>query len=741
MNSLPVIKTESDYCKRCYACVRNCPVKAIKVENGKASVSDFICIACGACINVCSQNAKKVQNDVEGVKQLLERNGVSVALLAPSFVAAFDLPPAQLLGALKSAGFGKVCEVAYGAELVAREYSRLYAGKRPDETVMSSPCPAVINLIEKHFPRLIHQLIPVISPMIASARVARHLYGERAGIVFIGPCVAKKSEIVHPSVTGEVDYVLTFSELKELFRITETDAASASPAEFDGPKSSLGGAFPLPGGLLKAAGLRDDILEENHLSVEGLDEVMETLRAIEARQFAPALVDILFCRGCINGPDMQEGLSLSQRRKKVADYVRQRARDSHPAATIPVDLGRKFSAVAKKKVRPGEHEIREILKSTGKFHLSDELNCGACGYDTCRDKAMAVYLGLAEVNMCLPFLLRKSEQEITHYRQEIERMETFSGISRQISGESVKIKAAKNFVLKAAQSASTVLLLGESGTGKGLFARAIHFGGNRKDGPFIKVNCSAIPETLLESELFGYEEGSFSGAQKGGKLGKFELGNGGTIFLDEIGDMPYNMQAKLLRVLQEREIERVGGHHSIPVDVRIIAATNKDLREEIKAGHFREDLYYRLDVLSISIPPLREMADDIPLLVDKLIERICKKHHIPPKSVSDEVLGIFCRYPWPGNVRELENMLERLLNLVEDCTIGIDHLPPHLWQHVQSSRYVAPGAKLEHMTAEVERDAIVNALKATKNNRSKAARMLGLHRSTFYEKLNRYNLL
>ena len=738
---MSVVKTASNLCKRCYACVRNCPVKAIKVEDGQASVSDSICITCGVCKNVCSQGAKQVQRDVEGVKQLLARKGTAVAILAPSFVAAFNTTPEQVLGAIKAIGFDKVCEVAYGAELVAREYSRLYAGKRPSEPLLSSPCPAVINLIEKHYPRLINQLIPVVSPMIASARVAKKHYGERADIVFIGPCVAKKCEISHPSVAGEVDFVLTFSELKELFKETGTDITSVQPGEFDGPGATLGAAFPLAGGLLKAASMQDDILNEDHVVVEGLHEVMETLHAIETRQFSPALVDILFCRGCIDGPDMREAQSFSLRRKKVSDYVRQRAQTAPAAEPTAVKLGRKFITQAKKKITPSEHDIREILKATGKFKDTDELNCGACGYDTCRDKAVAVYLKLAEANMCLPFLLHKSEQEIAHYRQEIQLMETFSGISRQIIGDSKKVKAAKDYVLKAAQSASTILLLGESGTGKGLFARAIHFCGIRKDGPFIKVNCSAIPETLLESELFGYEEGSFTGAQKGGKIGKFELANDGTIFLDEIGDMPYSMQAKLLRVLQEREIERVGGHHSIPVDVRIIAATNKDLREGIKANHFREDLYYRLDVLSLTIPPLREMSSDIPLLVEGLIERICKKHHIPPKTVSDEVMSVFCRYPWPGNVRELENMLERLLNLVEDKTIGIDHLPPHLWQHVQSARYLAPGCSLVHMTAEVERDAIINAMKATKNNRSKAAKLLGLHRSTFYEKLNRYKLL
>jgi DNA-binding NtrC family response regulator/iron only hydrogenase large subunit-like protein len=738
---MPVVHTQSNLCKRCYACVRKCPVKAIKVEDGQASVSETACISCGACKIVCSQDAKQVRCDVEDVKQLLHNQRTTIALLAPSFVAAFDAQPKQVIGALKAVGFDIVCEVAYGAELVAQEYNRLFAHTPPLEPRLSSPCPAVINLIEKHYPRLISHLIPVVSPMIASARVARKMYGERAGVVFIGPCVAKKSEIVHPSVVGEVDVVLTFSELKQLLAEKGIKMINTEPSEFDGPSTLLGAAFPLAGGLLKAANLNNDILDNHYVAVEGRQGVLETLQSIETRQFTPSLVDILFCRGCIDGPDFNGDQSFHLRHKKVVDYVLESRINSPSSAPIKVRLSRKFVAQGKTPLRPTEYELREILKATGKFAHEDELNCSACGYDSCRDKAVAVFQGLAEANMCLPFLLQKSEQEIAHYRQEIELMENFRGISEQIIGDSKKIIAAKNFVLKASQISSTVLLLGESGTGKGLFARAIHFGGLRKDGPFIKVNCSAIPETLLESELFGYEEGSFTGAQKGGKTGKFELADHGTIFLDEIGDMSFNMQAKMLRVLQEREIERVGGHHSIPVDVRVIAATNKDLREGIKAGSFREDLYYRLDVLTISIPPLREMSSDIPTLVNNLIKRICKKQHIPPKTVSEEVVSIFCHYPWPGNVRELENMLERLLNLVEDNILRIDHLPPYLWQHVQSSRYLSTGTSLDVMTAEVERDAIVNALKATKNNRSKAAKLLGLHRSTFYEKLKRYQLL
>lgn len=739
MSDMSIVSTEVNLCRRCYACVRNCPVKAIKVDSGRVSVSDSACISCGLCKNVCAQRAKRVRNDVQEVLACLGRKTV-VALLAPAFPAAFAVPPERVVGALRLAGFKKVMEVAFGAELVAAEYSRLYGGKGLEKPLLSSACPAVVNLIEQHFPQLITNLVPLVSPMVAAARVARKLYGERTTVVFFGPCVAKKSEAAHPSVSPETDFVLTFSELQELLAAKGVSMDKAPPLLPDAPATGLGGAFPLSGGLLKTAGLQHDILNEAHVVVEGRQQVLETLRAIESQQFSPTLVDILFCRGCLDGPDMPDSLSFSQRKRKVAEFVNRPQQPREFPTNIKISLNRKFAVRSQKLLQPTEKQLREILQATAKFRPEDELNCGACGYDSCREKAVAVCRGFAEINMCLPFLLHKSEQEIERYKEEIERMKTYRGIMQLIVGEHRKVREAKEFVLKAAQSSSTVLLLGESGTGKGLYARAIHSGGARREGPFVKVNCGAIPENLLESELFGYEEGSFTGAQKGGKPGKFELAHQGTIFLDEIGDLPYNMQAKLLRVLQEKEIERVGGRHSIPVDARIIAATNKDLREEVRRGNFREDLYYRLDVLSICVPPLREITSDIPLLMENLLERICQKLHLPPKTVREEVVSVFCRYPWPGNVRELENILERLLNLVEGDVISVEHLPLHFWQHVQTSRCLAAGHSLQKLTAELEREAIENALRTTGNNRSKAAELLGLHRSTLYEKLNRYNL-
>lgn len=239
-----------------------------------------------------------------------------------------------------------------------------------------------------------------------------------------------------------------------------------------------------------------------------------------------------------------------------------------------------------------------------------------------------------------------------------------------IIGESESIIRVKKNALKAAESSSTILITGESGTGKEMFARAIHFHSSRGDRPFITINCAAIPEELLESELFGYEEGAFTGAKKGGKLGMFERANKGTIFLDEIGDMSIHLQAKLLRVLQEKEIQKVGGKSGVKVDVRIISATNKNLPELVENGMFREDLYYRLNVLPIELPSLKERKGDIPLLVDYMVKVYSKKLDKNISGVSEEVLNMLEEYNWPGNIRELQNVIEFCINMTSGNIIN-----------------------------------------------------------------------
>lgn len=330
------------------------------------------------------------------------------------------------------------------------------------------------------------------------------------------------------------------------------------------------------------------------------------------------------------------------------------------------------------------------------------------------------------------------ENKLLLYKDELEFFQENISPWSAIQGVSPQIKELKKLAARVAQGEANVLLLGESGTGKDLFARAIHQASRRKKEPFIKINCAAIPENLLEAELFGYEEGAFTGAARGGKPGKFELADGGTVFLDEIGDLPLSMQPKLLRVLQERSFERVGGRKTLNVDVRIIAATNKDLASLVKEGKFRLDLYYRLAVITLHIPPLRERPMDIEPICRSLIQKFNTKYALEVQGLSPKVKELFEEYPWPGNVRELENVLEYAFNFLdpEDKLILPEHLPPSFTQSISSSG----GLELKKAVALAEQEAIKKALLAAKGNKQEAARLLGIHPSGLYQKLKKYNL-
>lgn len=306
-----------------------------------------------------------------------------------------------------------------------------------------------------------------------------------------------------------------------------------------------------------------------------------------------------------------------------------------------------------------------------------------------------------------------------------------------IIGRCRAIVHVKNLAARAASTDSTVLIIGESGTGKDLFARAIHNASRRSNKPLVSINCAAIPTELLEAELFGYDEGAFTGARKGGKKGKFELADGGTLFLDEIGDMPLPMQAKLLRVMQDKTFEHIGGEKSLNCDVRIIAATNKQLEDMVEQGTFREDLYYRLNVICIEVPPLRERKEDIGEIIEYLVPGICHRLHIPVKQFTPEALALLRSYSWPGNVRELINILEQIGATVSSLLITPKHLPTMVLHHCGRKR---ANNDLPEINTENERNYIAEALKNAKGNKALAARVLGIHRSTLYEKIKKYNL-
>lgn len=304
-------------------------------------------------------------------------------------------------------------------------------------------------------------------------------------------------------------------------------------------------------------------------------------------------------------------------------------------------------------------------------------------------------------------------------------------------GESKEIESVKRMALKASKTNSNVLILGESGTGKTILAKYIHENSKLKIKPFIHVNCGSIPENLLESELFGYEKGAFTGALSEGKKGFFEIANGGTIFLDEIGDISTNLQVKLLEIIQEKCFYRVGGTEKIKVNIRIIAATNKSLEEEVLRGNFREDLYYRINVFPIWIPPLRERKQDIIPLIDIVLPKICKEVGCKPKRISSEAINILVKHNWPGNVRELENILERAVNLAEGNNILSKHI------NLGSNRQEKKGRSIKSLkesVEEYERNLIKETLSIYKGNKKKSMEALKISKTTFYDKLKKYNI-
>lgn len=331
------------------------------------------------------------------------------------------------------------------------------------------------------------------------------------------------------------------------------------------------------------------------------------------------------------------------------------------------------------------------------------------------------------------------ENQLSFYREELQKKGGTSYTLDSIITVSPAMMQLKREAMQAARGISTVLIRGGSGTGKELFAQAIHAASPRREGPFVKVNCASIPEHLLESEFFGYDPGAFTGARRGGKPGRFELAHGGTIFLDEIGDMSSSLQAKLLRVLQDRAFDRVGGTHPIQVDVRVVAATNRDLEDMVAGGAFREDLFYRLNVIVLTIPPLRERPEDIAPLVHCFLRKYNGIFGIRVTDLHAEALEVLKQYQWPGNVRELENVIERAVNFATGSIVKEKDLPAYLRRrNFESGRQASAGNYRERL-GDAEREIIISALKAAEGNKTRAARMLGISRSRLYVKLKKLN--
>lgn len=431
MNGMPaIVSTIKDRCKRCYTCVRDCPTKAIKVEDGQAKVMEERCIACGNCFKICAQGAKQVVSDVESVRELLASDRPVVAAIAPSFPAAFDYClPGQVITAVKALGFDEALEVAFGAEMISRECIKLVR-ERPGQTVITTPCPAVVSLIEQYYPSLLPNLAPIVSPAIALARAVKTVYRPDAGLVFIGPCIAKKAEVREKSLAGVIDAVLTFSELKAMFVDDGVEPLTMVESDPDGPRPRIGRIFPVSGGLLKTAAMQADVLETDIVVTEGKDNTLYIIREIAEGKLSVKFLDILFCEGCLDGPVIGSKLGLFARKQTVADFVKSRLSEQSQEEFEEqmrryqgVDLRRSFEDRSIVLPIPSEEDIERILQQIEKFGKANELNCGACGYSTCREKAIAVYQGLAEPQMCLPYLvdqLQENLAQLERFQQELQ---------------------------------------------------------------------------------------------------------------------------------------------------------------------------------------------------------------------------------------------------------------------------------------------------------------------------------
>jgi two-component system NtrC family sensor kinase len=416
------ILTIEQNCRRCYTCVRDCPAKAIKIVEEQASVVAERCVACGNCTVVCSQHAKTYVSGLELTRKFLQEGKPVAALLAPSFPAEFpNAAPRQVVSALKDLGFRYVVEVGYGADLVSSAYVE-FLKTHPEGPWIASACAALVEYVRKYHPDLTSRLVPIVSPMMATAMVVKEMYEENPLCVFIGPCVAKKLEAWHPSSPPVVDEVLTFKEVRRLFLEKGIVLEKRRLENFDPPEAGMGRAFPLIGGLVKSAALDRDLLDPSIIEVSGHQEVIEVLKDLSQGEIKPILVEALMCEGCHDGPGMTKHEHRLNRKDVVKKYVNEARRQAMatqpqkrgPEKAVPEipfsSLERNFLPEDRRLQEPTEEEIRAILVRTNKFVPQDELNCKACGYDTCRQKAIASFHGLAEEAMCLPFMIEQAER-------------------------------------------------------------------------------------------------------------------------------------------------------------------------------------------------------------------------------------------------------------------------------------------------------------------------------------------
>ena len=745
------IVTYKERCRRCYSCVRSCPVKAIKVDGGFAQIMYDRCIGCGNCLS-CPQNAKVVVDRMVKTQEMLTSGAPIVAVLGCSFPAYFHaLLPGQLVAALKRLGFSEVHEGAYGARMIAENYRE--ALKTKGLPLISTHCPAVVDLIERHYPTLVPNLMPVVSPMIAMGRFIKNILGDETRVVYVSTCIAAKFEI-QGEVSGAIDVVLTYQEIDKLLKNRGITPATLADMPFDGVDPGSGRLFSLTGGPLKVFDIPTDFQDNEIISAEGETHTVGIIRDLAEGRISPSFVDLRFCDGgCVDGPTRDKELNHFFKRKLIVCHNSAAptydTAAHYRSAPLPPGFARTYSDKSQKLATPGKDDIKRILHSTNKFTQGDELNCRACGYNSCREHAVAVFQGLADIAMCLPRNMQLIDEERGYLKQRYELVQR--ELDRQagddtIVGSDPGIREVMELIHQVAPTPTTVLIRGETGTGKELTARALHRKGQRNDKPLMTVNCTTLTDSLLESELFGHKKGAFTGAVAD-KKGLFEAANGGTIFLDEIGDITPKLQAELLRVLDLGEVRPVGGVAVTKVDVRLLAATNKDLEAGVREGWFREDLYYRLNVFCIELPPLRKRAESVPELAQHFLDKARKKLNKTIVGMEERAVKAMQLYPWPGNIREMQNVIERSAVLAKDGVIRLENLPTVFTTTFESCldtdvkrRRVSFKAERELQVVRTEKSIISRYLDESDGNVAKAARLANVPRRTFYRLLEKHDI-
>jgi iron only hydrogenase large subunit-like protein/nitrogen-specific signal transduction histidine kinase len=409
----PLVFALKDRCRVCYSCVRDCPVKAIRIIEGQAEVIPERCIACGNCVKVCSQDAKAYLKSTDEVLSLLASEEQAIACIAPSFPGEFtELNDYRLLvGMLRKLGFYKVVEVSFGADLVTRKYNELL-DQNNDKTIISSDCPAIVNFIEHYHPDLVECLAPFASPMLAMTRVVKEKYGKDKKVVLIGPCIAKKGE------SEELEYVITFTELRELFALQNITTENIIPSEFDPPYSGKGSIFPISRGLIHTMGKIDKIIQGKTIVTHGHSNVKEAIEELESGLHVEYM-ELLCCRGCMMGAGMSKGGKRFNRQSLINDYVNAKLEsldkeewEKEVQKYLKLDLSQKFEIQDRRNIPPNPDEVKTVLENMGKTSENDYLNCGACGYNSCMEHAIAILEGLAEQEMCLPYTIEKLHQSI-----------------------------------------------------------------------------------------------------------------------------------------------------------------------------------------------------------------------------------------------------------------------------------------------------------------------------------------